>query len=210
VCEKKRCCESCGCHVKSKNHECNRHYCRTCGQNREVGHLCYMMLLKNKLLPGDKVLFIFYDFEATQNTRYSEKAIVHEPNLVCLQQFCSECESMEDIQQDCLRCGKRKHSFWNDPVGDLLSYMCKPRSWANKVIAIAHNAKSFNLHFILSRAILLKWRPELIMNGLKIMCMKFEHITFLDSLSYLPLPLRKLPEAFGLNSSKSNFCCKIL
>jgi hypothetical protein len=73
----------------------------------------------------------------------------------------------------------------------------------NKVIAIAHNAKSFDLHFILNRAILLKWQPEIITNGVKIMCMKVEHMIFLDRISYLPLPLHKLPEAFGLPSSKS-------
>jgi hypothetical protein len=35
--------------------------------------------------------------------------------------------------------------------------------------------------------------------------MKMQHIHFLDSVSYLPMPLRKLPEAFGLSSSKSWF-----
>jgi hypothetical protein len=33
--------------------------------------------------------------------------------------------------------------------------------------------------------------------------MKIHHIQFLDSLSYMPMPLRKLPEAFGLTASKS-------
>ena len=73
-----------------------------------------------------------------------------------------------------MRCGRRKHSFWQDPVGDLLSYLIEPRPWANKIVAIAHNAKEFDLHFILNRAIMLKWKPELIMNGLKIMFMKME------------------------------------
>jgi len=50
---------------------------------------------------------------------------------------------------------------------------------------------------------MLKWKPELIMNGLKIMCMKMEHLVFLDSVSFLPCPLRKLPEAFGLTAFKS-------
>jgi hypothetical protein len=30
-----------------------------------------------------------------------------------------------------------------------------------------------------------------------------QHIHFLDFISYLPKPLRKLPEAFGLSSQKS-------
>jgi hypothetical protein len=85
----------------------------------------------------------------------------------------------------------------------MLSYLCEPRPWVKKIIAIAHNAKAFDLHFILSRAILLKWEPELIMNGLKIMCMKMEHLVFLDSISFIPCSLRKLSEAFGLQVTKS-------
>jgi hypothetical protein len=75
----------------------------------------------------------------------------------------------------------------------MLSYLCEPRPWVKKINATAHNAKAFDLHFILNRAILLKWQPELIMNGLKIMCMKMEHLVFLDSVSFIPCSLRKLP-----------------
>jgi len=64
------------------------------------------------------------------------------------------------------------------------------------------NAKAFDLHFILNSAIMMKCKPELIMNDLKIMCMKMEHLVFLDSVSLLPCPLRKLPDAFGLSASK--------
>jgi hypothetical protein len=49
----------------------------------------------------------------------------------------------------------------------------------------------------------MKWKPELILNGLKIVSMKIEHMLFIDSVSYLPMPLRKLPEAFGLSVIKS-------
>ena len=139
---------------------------------------------------GERVLYVFYDFKTTQNTRYSDKATIHVPNLVCVQQFCSQCEGVEDCG-DCVRCCKRKHSFWDDPLGELL-YLREPRPWANKIVAIAHNAKAFDLHFIMNRAIMLKWQPELIMNGLKIMCKKIEHLVFLDSVSFLPCPLRKL------------------
>ena len=30
-----------------------------------------------------------------------------------------------------------------------------------------------------------------------------QHLTFIDSVSFLPMPLRKLPEAFGLSVTKS-------
>ena len=87
--------------------------------------------------------------------------------------------------------------------GELLLYLRQPRPWANKIVAIVHNAKAFDLHFILKRAIMLKWIPELIMSGLKIMCIQMEHLVFLDRVSFLPCALRKLPEAFGLSTSNS-------
>ena len=40
------------------------------------------------------------------------------------------------------------------------------------------------------------------MNGLKIMCMRMEHLVFLDSVSFLRFPLRRLP-SFGLTFAKS-------
>jgi len=149
VCERKRCCATCGVVVSPENHECNKRYCLNCGQNREAGHLRYMRPLKDEL-PSDssKVLYVFYDFETTQITKYSEKATLHVPDLVGVQQFCSQCEDAEDYGE-CVRCRQKKHSFWTDPVGDLLTYLCKPRPWAKKVVAIAHNAKAFDLHFIL-------------------------------------------------------------
>jgi len=85
----------------------------------------------------------------------------------------------------------------------LLSYLIEPRPWCKKVVAIAHNAKAFDAQFILNRAIFHKWTTELIFNGLKIVSMKIHHIQFLDSVSYMSMPLRKLPEAFGLQASKS-------
>ena len=33
--------------------------------------------------------------------------------------------------------------------------------------------------------------------------MKIQHVTFLDSISFMPMALRKLPEAFRLSATKS-------
>jgi len=124
-----------------------------------------MAPLVNELPKSDKVLFVFYEFETTQDTRISDSATLHVSNLVYLQQFCSRCEIQADIDTDFERCGRRRHSFWEDPVGDLLSHLCEPRPWCDRVIAIAHNARGFDAQFILDRAIVLKWTPELILNG---------------------------------------------
>ena len=45
---------------------------------------------------SDKVLYVFYDFETTQNRKYSDKSTLHVPDLVSVQQFCPQCEDTED------------------------------------------------------------------------------------------------------------------
>jgi hypothetical protein len=126
VCERTRFCQTCDEFIiRSRKHECGKHYCETCKANKERGHFGYMQPLKNVLPSSDRVLYVFYDFETTQNTRHCDTAMLHVPNLVCIQQFCSRCESSDDMDQDCTQCGKRKHSFWKDPVGDMLNYLCE-------------------------------------------------------------------------------------
>jgi hypothetical protein len=71
-------------------------------------------------------------------------------------------------------------------------------------VVVAHNAKAFDLHFVQNCLVRMKLLPELLIrNGQKIMCLKVENVTWLDSLNYLDMPLRKLPVAFGLTVRKS-------
>ena len=61
--------------MRGVKHECVKRYCDTCKQNREVGHLCCMSPLED-VLPANahKVLYVVYDSETTQTTRYSDTA----------------------------------------------------------------------------------------------------------------------------------------
>jgi hypothetical protein len=140
-----------------------------------------MKKLANKLPRSDKVLFVFYDFETTQG-----KKLANPPRNIY--QIWSACNSSVrnvrmNINVDCARCGKRRPSFFDDAVGDLLTYLFKPRAWCDKVVAVAHNDRAFDTQFILNRAIFLNWRPQVIMNGLKVVCLSVQHLTFLDSAS---------------------------
>ena len=191
--------------VSGKPHECGKRYCDVCSANREVGHLCYMRPLKNMLPLSDGVLYVFYDFETMQNTQFFETAKVHVPNLVCIQQFCSRCEDVDDSERDCERCGIRKHAFWDDPVGDLLAHLWELRPWVKQIIAIAHNAEAFDLYFILSRAVLLKWRPGACDERKEDYFNEDGTCKFIDSISFLPFPLRKLFASFGLTATKGSY-----
>ena len=56
-------------------------------QYEMIGHLCYMKTLANEMPRSDNVLFVFYDFETTQDTRFANLVREHDPNLVCVQHF---------------------------------------------------------------------------------------------------------------------------
>ena len=60
-----------------------------------------MQPLTNEVPSADNVLFVFYDFETSQDTKISETAKLHVRILVCLQQFCTACEMQDDYEQDC-------------------------------------------------------------------------------------------------------------
>ena len=57
---------------------------------------------------ADKVLYLFYDFETTQNKGVSDKVKAHVPKHVCVQQFCAWCEDGE-CDVDCEPFEKRRH-----------------------------------------------------------------------------------------------------
>jgi hypothetical protein len=76
ICEKKRNCTICNRLITDKRNECFKPFCTICQQNREIGHFYFMQLLKNKL-PRSDVLFVFYDFETTEDTKFSENATEH-------------------------------------------------------------------------------------------------------------------------------------
>ena len=85
ICERRRCCATCGAPVTRENHECNKRHCEIRNQKRDVGHLRYMRPLKDVLpAKADKVLYVFYDFESTQSKRYSDTAKSLVPNPVCM------------------------------------------------------------------------------------------------------------------------------
>jgi len=47
---------------------------------------------------SDKVLYVFYDFETTQNAKYSDKTTLHVPDLDCVQQFCCSAKMRETVE----------------------------------------------------------------------------------------------------------------
>jgi len=111
----------------------------------------------------------------------------------------------DDMTKLCQYYGTRKYVFDQDPVKQLVDLATKPLHLFT--ICIAHNAKAFNVQFILRHFAMRNGRcemPSIILNGTNIIVMtigrnKSTFLGFLDSLNYLHTPLSALSKAFVLN-----------
>lgn len=72
---------------------------------------------------------------------------------------------------------------------------------------IAHSAKGYDGYLVLRLLIREKVRVQLISRGGELLCITLSDykIRFIDSLSFLPLKLSKLPKAMGFQGSKGYF-----
>ena len=114
----------------------------------------------------------------------------------------SKCETVGDVNVDCEQCGKRVHTFWQDPVGKFIDYLRLSRPFADKIYVISHNSRG---QFLLRRFLELRWEPKLIIDGSKIFSMVVENFHFLNSLNCLPMSLKKIPKSFDLTCKKGYY-----
>jgi G:T-mismatch repair DNA endonuclease (very short patch repair protein) len=215
VCDTYRCCATCLRSYKMykgrPQHVCGEFFCKGCKTYKPSLHECYMQPDKCKEAASEEgVLYCFYDIETTQEKPLSEQetdGFEHEANLLIAHTVCFQCMYNDDIRSPCSLCGDRLHVFTKNPVGAFLKFITAPRKKFNRVIAVAHNAGSFDAILLLRYIItVLHLVPELIMRGAKILLMKLGHVHFKDSLNFMSLPLASLPEALDIKEiKKGNF-----
>ena len=124
--------------------------------------------------------YIFYDFEATQNTG------THTVNLSIAQDFEGKEYIHNSIEEFC-------KGFLNDKFKGFTF--------------IAHNSKGYDCHFVLKWLIAQGIKPYCIYNGAKIMFMEIPKlpIRFIDSLNFLQMPLKSFHKTFGMNELKKGY-----
>jgi len=123
----------------------------------------------------------------------------------CAQQMCSKCEAMDDMSADCEQCGKHIHAFRQGPVDKFIHSLRQSRPFANNFYIISHNSRGYDAQFLLRRFLELRWAPQLIMDGSKILSMVVENLHFQDSLNYLPTSLKSMPKSFDLTCKKGYY-----
>lgn len=100
VCDVHRICTKCTTYynlIHRAKHACNEIYCQLCRKFCDANHRCYMQPFhpnkKKKNDSTDKLMYVFYDIEATQckPLETNNDTIEHVPNLLVSQQCCTEC-----------------------------------------------------------------------------------------------------------------------
>jgi hypothetical protein len=100
---------------------------------------------------SNRYMNVFFDTECTQDLEKRAGSFEHVPNVICAQQMCSKCEAVDDFNVDCEQCGKRLHTFWQDPVGKFIDYLRMSPSFADKIYVISHNSCGYDAQFLLRR-----------------------------------------------------------
>ena len=116
-----------------------------------------------------------------------------------------KCEALDDLNVDCEQCSKRTHVFWQEPVGKFIVYPRQSRLFAEKIYILSHNSHGYDAHFLLRKFLKLRWTPQLIMDGNKILSMIVENFRFLDSLNFRPMSLKSMPKSFDLTCKKGYY-----
>ena len=226
LCDRVKKCGACGriCDERQTNgvplarHNCNIKYCYTCKKfNNDVReqHVCYMQRLdkpKKKENQFAKV-FIFFDFECKQDVekckdKWGNSVYTHQPIMCVIQKVCEYCMPRGEHQtlRGCLDCGQNQVVFKGDTTLDKTgAYLFSEDHNKRNALICAHNARSYDFQFLVQYLIANGIQPSVIMNGHKIISMRVGRIQCLDSLSFLPFPLSKLPDCFNFTSLKKGF-----
>jgi len=142
-----------------------------------------------------KYLYVFFDTKCTEDLEKYDGSFEHVTNLICAQKMCSKCETLDDVNVNCEQCGKRVHTFWQDPLRKFIDFLRLSRPFADKIHVISHNSRGYDAQFLL-RFLELRWEPKLTIDGSKILSTVVENFHFLNSLNYLLMCLKSMPKSF--------------
>ena len=163
-----------------ETHICGDYLCSNCKRIVPKEHRCYMY---PKLVKQAKEEYIYFDFEADISGAF------HEVMYSVSMYFDSETPIVHnDINEFCLwALDPSKHKGYT---------------------FIAHNGKGYDYQFILRWVYAnTDYQPFIIFAGSKIMYLSIKELSirFIDSLSFLTMPLKAFPKTFGQKELKKGY-----
>ena len=135
-------------------------------------------------------------------------------NQACCIICCDDCWKSKLL--NCSICsGMRKSFFGLNALNEFCKFLFEDldklilklngEKFKYTVRVIAHNSKSFDLHFIVGFLLKNRIKPKILKKGSKLICMNIGKFKFIDSLSFLPMALKKLPACFGLENDDKGY-----
>ena len=226
ICQTYKYCKKCR-KLYNKTHECGKKKCAICKLIVPLSfHHCFVNPnKKDEIELSDNIpkVFVFYDFETFIETDDNDNSKLHRANLCCINVVCDYCwdqKSRKKNMKYCAFCGADEKVFNGfDCVENFLKFLfndlhdrlrikkktMKLKSDIN-VKVIAHNSRAYDVHFIMKYIIDNNVIPQnIIQKGTKIFAMKIKNMNFIDSVSFLPMPLKQLPKTFGINEKVKGY-----
>ena len=200
-------------------HICGQYKCNICREVVVNPHLCHMQPVedKNKSKKTKSntpdFRYLFFDFESmTVDTEFVdaygktfEYKKAHQINFCVAQKSCSLCRE-KNMSETCEFCKEKEVVFMGK---DVQEQFCR---WLFSGInehytCFAHNFRSYDGYFILDYGEKQSFKMESTKNGGKIMELRFPNhkLKFLDSLNFIPMPLKKFPKSFGVKELKKGY-----
>ncbi|KAF4523995.1 hypothetical protein B566_EDAN013837 [Ephemera danica] len=147
--------------------------------------------------PSDKdVMYVYWDSECTSDTPVSNDesdGYYHRKNLIYAQTTACRCEDSELDEQGPL------YEFIDDPLKELMDFLCIMSNQFKKIICIAHNTSSYNSHFILKYVLTtMTGKPKIILRGYQILCLEVNKRKFIYYIDYFPMALKNISASFDM------------
>ena len=189
-------CYKCGRYMsRTGAHVCiGERWCPNCQNSVNYEHKCFIKKTEEKKTEQKFGGYVWFDMECFVNENN-----FHEANLIMAKRKCAQCPQKRE--ENCDLCYK-KYSF--EDVKQFVDW-CLIDS--NKhFIFLSHNGKSYDNYFIMRHLQRSRTSREsgidVLVNGLKVMCIRFRTLTFKDSSLFINSRLESFPKTFGLTELK--------
>ena len=180
-------------------------------------------------------IIVSFDIETRVAEVDAKGFSILKPNLLISHTVCDRCYDYENGTKkidDCKTCRKLENIYFGDDcVSQFIDYVCKDLSaeatkperdeitgevikkqredmdaYRSKIFVYAHNLKGFDGRFILRDLWQRKFQGlEHVFAGSKILKIDVGVVRFLDSVSFLQMPLASVAKAFSLPNQKGDF-----